>query len=282
MSNKKDALGDRMKTYEYASTMPRAFKGQPIIARIDGRAFHTFCKNMDKPFDRNFNLAMTDVMKYLVKEFNAVIGYRQSDEINLVWYLPTDSKQEYLFDGRFQKYNSILASEATLHFQKMLNIYEMKTPKNAKAVFDCRTFVVPNKQEAFNLLVWRQEDATKNAIQMVARSLYAHKELIGKSNSELQELIFVKGKNFNNYDPIYKRGVFARVVEVEKELGIDRWKLIPEKYRPNGPVKRNVVQYLDIWLTKLENPMETIFLGESPEYSNETKLKTTFGAINTD
>jgi len=40
----KDDLGNRMKKYEkqYSDTM--LFPGIPVIARIDGKAFHSFCK----------------------------------------------------------------------------------------------------------------------------------------------------------------------------------------------------------------------------------------------
>ena len=45
-----------------------------------------------------------------------------------------------------------------------------------------------------NYLIWRQQDATRNSISSVAQSLYSHKELDGKNSSELQEMIFAKGK----------------------------------------------------------------------------------------
>jgi tRNA(His) 5'-end guanylyltransferase len=41
---------------------------------------------------------------------------------------------------------------------------------------------------------------------MLARSLYSHKELEGKNNSELHELIFKKGSNWNDLEDGKKRG----------------------------------------------------------------------------
>lgn len=50
MAKKNDSLGDRMKGYESVS---RNFltRRVPAIIRLDGKAFHTFTKGMEKPFD---------------------------------------------------------------------------------------------------------------------------------------------------------------------------------------------------------------------------------------
>lgn len=52
MAKTEDILGDRIKGFESLSTMRRAFKGQPIIVRLDGKAFHTFTKGLAKPYDQ--------------------------------------------------------------------------------------------------------------------------------------------------------------------------------------------------------------------------------------
>ena len=52
MSN--DNLGDRMKTYETLTTSTMLMPSLPVYARIDGRAFHTFCKGLNKPFCLEF------------------------------------------------------------------------------------------------------------------------------------------------------------------------------------------------------------------------------------
>ena len=43
-------LGERMKKYEYVSR-PYLMCKQPVIIRLDGRAFHSFTKGFKKPFD---------------------------------------------------------------------------------------------------------------------------------------------------------------------------------------------------------------------------------------
>ena len=47
MSNKKDSLGDRMKEYENISRNYLT-RRVPVIIRLDGKAFHTFTKGMQR------------------------------------------------------------------------------------------------------------------------------------------------------------------------------------------------------------------------------------------
>ena len=80
----KTALGDRMKSYE---AIPKNFlmRRQPVIIRLDGKAFHSYTRGFDKPFDAELMKAMQQTMKYLCEEIQGcVIGYTQSDEITLV------------------------------------------------------------------------------------------------------------------------------------------------------------------------------------------------------
>lgn len=80
----KDALGDRMKKYEYVSRTyltPRT----PVIIRLDGKAFHTFTRGFNKPFDMVLVKTMQETMKFLCENIQGcVLGYTQSDEITLV------------------------------------------------------------------------------------------------------------------------------------------------------------------------------------------------------
>lgn len=55
--NRKDALGDRMKFYERRAE-PVHMPTLPILARVDGRAFHTFTRDLRRPFDPDFRCAM--------------------------------------------------------------------------------------------------------------------------------------------------------------------------------------------------------------------------------
>lgn len=84
MAKQKDSLGDRMKKYENISRnyLTRRI---PVIIRVDGKAFHTFTRGMNKPFDSVLMNTMKDTMKYMCENIQGcVFAYTQSDEIKLV------------------------------------------------------------------------------------------------------------------------------------------------------------------------------------------------------
>ena len=81
------------------------------------------------------------------------------------------------------------------------------------AHFDARVFQIPYQEEVINYFIWRQQDATRNSISSVAQSLYSAKELHGKKTSDMQEMIFQKGINWNDFTPREKRGSIIRRVE---------------------------------------------------------------------
>lgn len=87
--------------------------------------------------------------------------------------------------------------------------------KQKLAVFDCRAFVVP-KEDINNMFVWREQDATRNSIQSLARSLYSHNQCNNKNCSELQEMCFQKGINWNDCPTWQKRGRCAIKVQLDK------------------------------------------------------------------
>lgn len=255
-----DKFGSRLKKYEALSTSRCAFKGQPIILRLDGKSFHSFCQKLEKPYDEDLINLFISTTKYLASEFQSVIAYHQSDEITLSWYIESNSQSEYIFNGRFQKLESIIASACTAFFNSEIKNY---IPNISKlALFDCRAFVVPNLLEAYHVFLWRQQDCTKNAIFSTARTLFSHKELHHKQVPELQEMMFNKYNiNFNNYISKFKRGTFIRKEYENKILSSEKLDKIPIRYHPIEQVKRAVYNELDIWLEKQLNPIDVLFYG---------------------
>jgi tRNA(His) guanylyltransferase len=244
--SKMEALGDRMKSYEMAEAGRIAMKGVPLIARLDGRAFHTYTKGLKRPYDERLSKCMVDTMKYLVEETHAIIGYVQSDEITLLWNVESDSDGEYMFSGRFQKMTSVLAGMASAYFTRLADEL-IPEKKNMLPIFDCRVWQVPNRAEAANAFYWRELDATKNAVSMAAHAYFSHKELQGKTGAEKQEMLFsVHGINFNDYPAFFKRGVYAKRVTVFKTLDDETLAKIPEARRPvDGLVCRSEMQEMD-------------------------------------
>ena len=84
------------------------------------------------------------------------------------------------------------------------------------AMFDARCFNIP-KEEACNLVYWRQLDATRNSIQMVGQANFSHKELQGCSCNMIQDMLHEqRGINWNDFETRWKRGVAWT-----KEKGVD-------------------------------------------------------------
>lgn len=258
-----------MKSYEAPSTSRKAFKGQPIVARLDGKNFHAFTKGLARPYDERLSKLMTRVMSFMVDRFQANVGYTQSDEITFVWFADSSSVVEYPFDGRLQKMDSLLAAAGTAKFNQELETF---VPEKAAElpIFDCRTFVVPNLLEAYHSILWRQQDCTKNAISMAAQSMFSHKSLQGQNSSVMQERMFAeKGVNFNNYPAFFRRGTFARRVKVMKPLPastIEKLKSIGRADWSTEPCERSEIQVCNAWLQRMEDPISFLFKGGPERY----------------
>lgn len=242
-----DALGDRMKDFESYETARRFLPGLPVCARIDGRSFSKFTKKMARPFDARMSAAMVQTTKDLVEHTHAVVGYTQSDEISLVW-LAQDIGSGIFFNGRTQKMCSNLASEATLAFIVALQQVGMGDMVQQRPRFDCRVWQVPSRTEAANTFLWRNQDATKNAISMAARHYYPHRALDGKNGPQMQEMLFAKGVNFNDYPPGFKRGTWVRRVAVERPFTEAEIARIPPAKRPapGAMVTRSELRAFDL------------------------------------
>ena len=118
---KYDALGTRMKKYEYVSRT-HLVNRCPVIVRLDGKAFHTFTKGLKKPYDEIFHNTMNKTMKYLCENIQGCkLGYTQSDEITLLLTDYDTLTTDAWFDYNVQKICSVSASMATMAFNKLFN-----------------------------------------------------------------------------------------------------------------------------------------------------------------
>lgn len=127
-------LAKRMKEYESVSKT-KLIRRMPVIIRIDGRAFHTFTKGFQRPFDEVLIKSMQDTMKYLCENIqNCALGYHQSDEITLLLVDYKELDTSPWFDNEVQKICSITASMATMVFnkcfQKYVKEFTFTIPKN--------------------------------------------------------------------------------------------------------------------------------------------------------
>ena len=227
----KDGLGDRCKGYELAEAGRCAMRGLPLLARLDGRAFHTFTRDLSRPYEHGMSVAMIETTRYLVQEMAALVGYTQSDEITLAWFEPSQSGSDYSFDGRFQKLASVLAGMASARFYQLVLEH---LPSKAKETphFDCRVWQVPTLDDAADVFIWREEDATKNSITMAAGAYYSDRELDGKNSSVKQEMLWRKGVNWNDFPAFFKRGTYLQRRAFERSLSDEERARIPEAHRP--------------------------------------------------
>lgn len=210
----RDSLGNRMKhNYEEVSRT-RLVRRMPVIIRLDGKAFHTFTKGMQKPFDPVFNKSMQQTMEYLCKNIQGcVLGYTQSDEITLVLIDYQTLQTDAWFDYEVQKMTSISAAMATLAFNSyfienamMSDNVELYQKKFNTALFDSRVFNVP-KEEVTNCVLWRQADAERNSVSALAQSLFSHKSLHGLSRKDMvARMELEKGVIWGNLPTMFKRG----------------------------------------------------------------------------
>lgn len=204
----KDELGERMKGYYEDRTRLFIPRRTYTIIRLDGKAFHTYLRGFQRPYDERIMRVMDNTAIALCSHIPGVkLAYVQSDEISLVLTDFETIKTNAWFDGNIQKMASISASVATVAFNNAMYLDEDILASMTKvAYFDSRVFSIPDRPEVFNYLIWRQKDATRNSIQMGAQSMYSPKELHGKNTSELQEMMFQKGTNWDKYPVGFKRG----------------------------------------------------------------------------
>ncbi len=263
-----DSLGNRMKEYEMAEAGRMLIPGLPIMLRLDGKGFSTFTRGLERPFDKRLTDLMVATTKFLVEETNAIVGYHQSDEISLVLFTEKPESQLF-FDGRIQKLTSVVSSMATAYFNRNLEV-SLPEKKDKFAYFDCRVWNVPNLVEAANTLVWRELDATKNAISMAAQHYYSHKELQNKNGKEKQEMLFQKGVNFNDYPSFFKRGSYIRRVKKFIKFTTEEISKLPEKHAARLDsdlvVERSVVERVELPpITRVANKVDVLFNGTAPQ-----------------
>lgn len=226
----------RMKEYE-AVSKTRLTKRMPVIIRVDGRAFHTFTRGFNKPYDELLCFCMQETMKYLCENIQGcVFGYTQSDEITLILVDYDDINKSAWFNYEVQKICSIVSSMATMKFNRLFDIKvdeyfrkldgdcdkygeALDTAFSLGAMFDTRCFNVP-ENDVCNAIIWRQKDAEKNSISSLGQAHFTQKELQGKKSNDIQDMLMLeKGINWNNVPTKFKRG--SSCIKVDGKWTID-------------------------------------------------------------
>lgn len=222
--------------------------GLPICVRLDGVRFSRYRKRFKRPHDERLQAAFDRLLIGLVTDYGALAGHTFSDEVSLV-FMQKDHKGEPFYGGKAQKIASILAADAVWRFNhhadrsgQSWTSYVAEITDFRGVLFDCRAWNVPSLDEAANMLLWRIQDAQRNSIAACAQSLYSHKQLHGKGSKDMREMLIEKREPWENWPSRSRWGLVACRRVVEKPLDPETLAKIPEGKRPEGPVRRSIVE----------------------------------------
>ena len=187
-------LGDRMKKYEADSEKNGCIDMRaPVIIRLDGCHFHTWVKRakLRRPFDRRMVDAMQTAALALCNEIqSSVMAYVQSDEISLVLRNDQSEKSDAWFGNRMQKLCSISASVCSVAFNSRM--------------------YMPDKEEVFNCILWRQRDCIRNSVSGLAQAHFSPKELDRMNSNDKLKMLAGKGVDWEMLPMDEKYGAMVR------------------------------------------------------------------------
>lgn len=215
----KDPLGDRIKAkYENItrSYIPKKTNG---IIRLDGKAFHTYAKGLDKPYDEKLIYAMDEAAKHVISKVQgAKFGFVQSDEISIIFTDYDNINSQMYFNGNIQKITSITAAECTHRFNAVRR--EQGYTSNY-GVFDSRVFSIPTQIEAYNYFLWRQQDCIRNSKLTLAQTHLGKNQCHGFCTNDLVNKLNNNGIFWSEQKNGHKYGRF----------------IIKEYYEKNGATR---------------------------------------------
>ncbi len=146
----KDSLGDRIKAdYENRTRffLPRRTY---TLLRVDGKSFHTYTRDCERPYDQALMDDMdTAALALCVSIEGAQFAFVQSDEISVLLTDFGSPQTQAWFDGSVQKLASVSASLATAHFNAA-RARRSPAAWDNPACFDSRAFTIPDSVEVEN------------------------------------------------------------------------------------------------------------------------------------
>jgi len=239
-----ETLGDWCKWLEKNFSNDIMIPMLPVIIRFDGNNFHNWTKGLERPFDLKLSELMSETTKFLVKETNAIVGYTQSDEITLILY-SNDRKSSIYNDGKKQKILSKLTAKCVNFFNEKRK--ELLPLHNKVAVFDCRIYQTPTLHDACIQLLWRENDAIKNSISLLAQSLFSFNQLQNlKGHEMIEKMMIEKGINWNELNDRLKRGTYIKRIKISKPFSPEELNNLPPLHTahqdPNLIVERSIIK----------------------------------------
>jgi tRNA(His) 5'-end guanylyltransferase len=229
-------LGDRMKSYYEDRYRIKLTRRTPVIMRLDGKAFHTYTRKMDKPFSIPVHDCMISTSEGLLSGIQgARLVYTQSDEITIFIEDYDKLETDAWFDYNIQKMTSISAALASVIFNKKM--FEcavdglLVLPSNP-ALFDCRVFNIP-KEEVMNVFYDRFLDCVRNSISSTAQKRFSSSALHEKSQADMLQMLADIGIIWNDVEDMWKYGTFLykddreivrRSIDIREKENMDKLK----------------------------------------------------------
>ncbi len=218
------SLTTRMKEYE-ASYNYNFTKRTPLIIRLDGKAFASWTRQLNRPFDERLPYLMGETLKYAMKEIQGcAFAFSVSDEISLFLRDWDKLNTDAWFGNDLQKIVSVASSIVTAKFnEQVLQSKMIASP--TLALFDARAFILP-KDEVVNYFIYRQHDGIRNSIQMHAQNLLGHRNIKGINNNALKDMIRDEfpDKAWEDIDPIFRNGICLKKGESEVTTDVPLFK----------------------------------------------------------
>lgn len=181
------------------------------VIRVDGKGFSKYTRRLRRPFDAKFTADMQATAKYMCENIDgAQFAYTQSDEISVVISDLGNANTQAWFAGQVQKIVSTSAALATAKFNRL------RPEENNLALFDGRTHHLDGADGVLEYVRWRQADAMKNSVGMLAAHHFSHKALTGVSVRERKAMLAEKGVYWDDLDQAVKQGTFVRRVPTEE------------------------------------------------------------------
>jgi tRNA(His) guanylyltransferase len=210
MGQPNDSLGERMKRYERATQTVLPARTYTVV-RVDGRAFHSYLRGAQKPYDYGFMSDMDTAAEALCKEISgSVFAYTQSDEISVLAVDFASPGMQPWFAGEVQKIVSIAAATASV---------ALAARRPGMPTFDARAFTIADPVELGNYFIWRQRDCVRNSITMAAQAQFSHRRLHRVNTGQMQEMLWAdKQINWNDYPDGAKRGRVVVKASGEREV----------------------------------------------------------------
>lgn len=233
-------LGDRYKDMEASETSDEKdtlYPYEAFVIRVDGRAFHTFTRGMEKPFSTVLDECRNAAATAVLKSFKPAFAYHQSDEISYVFDQVKLPAIEHPFSGRKDKLLTLVASLTSTAFA--MKYAELTGDFTKYPHFDGRIAGRFSSQhtameDAIRCVQWRENDAMRNSMQMYGQSLFSHKELNKKSVGDIYDMAKEKGFDWFATAPEFRRGTYLTIGTAQVAIKEEQRLLIPEKHRPEA------------------------------------------------